>query len=524
MLMEVGAMEGALVLIIISVGFLSLVLAFFFLYDRFGPRYHPLELSQDQLNLFQQNRERARVREEARSVIPMGTPLYQQGGLFGGGFRVYGNCVQARFGFPVQRMVPPLHPLGTVRMVLESRFNFIPFDRIHAIYPLEKVKVDGPARRGRPTLYGLQIETHDLLVAVIEFGEEPGKEFQSIQTAMSPAWYRLFRRKYPILGKEVEVDGGEVVIDMYRHRLLRAPEAPEVEGVPSIQGQGPVPLDVPLGDPHSHLPSLMDTMLEVDGTDFSEMDPGETEDVATWFDGILANMGVPTSVGRGPHLTLTTSEKELLDLIVDKVEEGESVLGRDLGHQGLYLRLGVALHGIDLSRSFDVVASAHVFTMEIRHVPDLERSLRFFERALKLNPNNVDTLRNKGLLLEEMGRSGEAEVCFDTIAELEPGGVEAWTQAARKRSALGLHQDAAAVASKAIELDALDRSAWFTMGEALQAMGRHPEALECFDKVIHIDPRYARAWMAKARSQQALGLIEEAETNSKMARELGLED
>ena len=209
---------------------------------------------------------------------------------------------------------------------------------------------------------------------------------------------------------------------------------------------------------------------------------------------------------------------------MEKVEEGDRARGGNLGDVALYLRLGVAVYGIDLSRKFDVVATAHVFTMEIRHVPDMAKSIRFFEQALILDPDNVDILRSMGAIFEEMERLDEAEACYDRLAELEPGGIEAWVRGARQRLALGLHEEAASMASRAIEIDALDRASWYTLGLALHGIGHHAEAVDCFDKAIHIDPRYAQAWLAKARSQEAMGLIEEARTNIKMAQELGLEE
>jgi tetratricopeptide (TPR) repeat protein len=46
-------------------------------------------------------------------------------------------------------------------------------------------------------------------------------------------------------------------------------------------------------------------------------------------------------------------------------------------------------------------------------------SIRVYDQAIKLDPNDADVWYNKGVALEKLGKYEEAEKCFAKFKELE---------------------------------------------------------------------------------------------------------
>lgn len=66
-----------------------------------------------------------------------------------------------------------------------------------------------------------------------------------------------------------------------------------------------------------------------------------------------------------------------------------------------------------------------------------EVALRFFDRALKLNPNSVPALFNFGVTLQRFGERGLAEQCYNGVISLEPQHALAYFHRAIVRAWLG---------------------------------------------------------------------------------------
>ena len=49
-----------------------------------------------------------------------------------------------------------------------------------------------------------------------------------------------------------------------------------------------------------------------------------------------------------------------------------------------------------------------------------QKALQSFNKALELDPNNVEAWYNKGRVLEDIGKDQEALKCFNKALELDP--------------------------------------------------------------------------------------------------------
>jgi tetratricopeptide (TPR) repeat protein len=374
----------------------------------------------------------------------------------------------------------------------------------------------------------MQMETRDLRVAVLEYGLDPGRTETAFTQAFGPFWRRLYHHDDPVAsaseGASRAVDDPNALGAAYLHKLLRGPRrgkvaaarplpAREVELMPTYQ-QVPVQ---PLG-------SIALDLAYLDESDVTAMDEAEITSLARWMDDLLVQMRVPSSIEEGAWLDLTTSEKELVDLMIDRLNEAEAHLGKPVKVPKLYLRLGNVLDKVDLSREYDVPTAMAVYTMEIREPQGSERILALFERAIRLDPEDPEAWRNKARALEDEGRDEEAAICYQRLMELGsiPEDDPRWE--ARKLISLGRYDEAFTHCAQAVELDPLDREAWYNMGMVLHNMGRLEEALDCYTNAIEINPRFARAWFAKGRAQESMGRSREARRSYEQAFRAGYGD
>ncbi len=79
-------------------------------------------------------------------------------------------------------------------------------------------------------------------------------------------------------------------------------------------------------------------------------------------------------------------------------------------------------------------------------------ALQAFDKAIELNPKNVDSWIRKGLILYLQDKNNEALQAFDKAIELDPRNAEAWGKKALVLIYLGKHEEASEASNMANEL------------------------------------------------------------------------
>ena len=102
------------------------------------------------------------------------------------------------------------------------------------------------------------------------------------------------------------------------------------------------------------------------------------------------------------------------------------------------------------------------------------KNARFFDKALEINPNDFDTLYDKGDALARLGKPEEAVASFDMV------GITL--------TKLGKHEEAVASFDKALEINPNNMKTLSNKGVALARLGKHEESVASFDKALEINP------------------------------------
>ncbi len=139
-----------------------------------------------------------------------------------------------------------------------------------------------------------------------------------------------------------------------------------------------------------------------------------------------------------------------------------------------------------------------------------DEALKYYDEALKAQPNNIRALFNKGVMLHMIGKPGEAVQYYDKYLEINPYDPEAWSNKGMALRRMGKVQEAIRAYEKGIELNPDDATLWSNKGIALRSLGRVDEAIACYERALNLDPNDAGIWSNKGVALQSVGRLKEA--------------
>ncbi len=139
-----------------------------------------------------------------------------------------------------------------------------------------------------------------------------------------------------------------------------------------------------------------------------------------------------------------------------------------------------------------------------------QEALKYFDEALRIQPNNLKALFNKAVMLQMLGRHAEAIKYYDEYLKINPYDPEAWSNKGMALRRMGRVDEAIRCYEKGIDLNPEDATLWSNKGIALRSMGRVDEAIKCYDRALEIDPNDAGIWSNKGVALQSVGRLEEA--------------
>ena len=144
---------------------------------------------------------------------------------------------------------------------------------------------------------------------------------------------------------------------------------------------------------------------------------------------------------------------------------------------------------------------------------DLRRfddALASFDRVLRLKPDNAEAHSGRGNTLKELGRYDEALADYDRALALRPDYAQAHSNRASALHALSLFEDALAACDRALALQADFAGALSNRGNALKELGRYEAAIESYDRAIALQPAFAEAHSNRGNALHELHRFEDA--------------
>ena len=122
----------------------------------------------------------------------------------------------------------------------------------------------------------------------------------------------------------------------------------------------------------------------------------------------------------------------------------------------------------------------------------LEDAVIVFEQALRIDPNNVETLMKLGYAKFHLDDHNEALKVYDKILDIDVTNPEAWNLKGLVHYEQKNYSKALDSAEKAIESDPTYGMAWYNKACFLSLLNQVPESLESLKRSIEIDVKNAR--------------------------------
>lgn len=137
-------------------------------------------------------------------------------------------------------------------------------------------------------------------------------------------------------------------------------------------------------------------------------------------------------------------------------------------------------------------------------------AIECYDKALKINPNNVKAWNNKAFALHNLNRLDEAIECYDKSLEIDPNFISSLRNKAFALRTLNRLDEAIECYDKVLKIDPNDFGVWNNKAFSLHELNRSYEAIECYDKALKINPNYFEAWANKGFTLESLGRLDEA--------------
>ena len=125
---------------------------------------------------------------------------------------------------------------------------------------------------------------------------------------------------------------------------------------------------------------------------------------------------------------------------------------------------------------------------------DIERAIKFFKAAVKINPDFLDARYNLAYAFNLAGMHQEAMAHYEKILKAKPNHLNAQLNYANTLNLLGRHSDALERCSQIIRLVPNSAPAYANRAYALKQLKRFDDAVADCDTAISLDPGYAEAY------------------------------
>jgi predicted O-linked N-acetylglucosamine transferase (SPINDLY family) len=124
----------------------------------------------------------------------------------------------------------------------------------------------------------------------------------------------------------------------------------------------------------------------------------------------------------------------------------------------------------------------------------MEEALAAYGQAIKLRPDYADAVNNAGIVLQELGRAGQAVDLYRRLLERMPAHADAWNNMGAAYLAQGRPEEARAAFEQALIHKPDFAEAFYNLGNAGRELGHLSEAIAAYRNALRHRPNYADAF------------------------------
>lgn len=121
-------------------------------------------------------------------------------------------------------------------------------------------------------------------------------------------------------------------------------------------------------------------------------------------------------------------------------------------------------------------------------------AIQYFERALQLDPNSVDTIFQLGNVSKAMGLFDVAIKWYDIAHQVRPDSIEISFNRANALQMAGRENEALEAFAAVAPYMPNDEKLWNSVGLLFQQMAQTVDAIDALEKAVALKPNYYEAW------------------------------
>jgi formylglycine-generating enzyme required for sulfatase activity/Flp pilus assembly protein TadD len=160
-----------------------------------------------------------------------------------------------------------------------------------------------------------------------------------------------------------------------------------------------------------------------------------------------------------------------------------------------------------------------------RHgIGQTEQALSDFYKAIELDAYNAGTYQMMGVVFADAGKDQQSLKVFNTVVELDPDYPGIYFQRGLAHVFLDNLDEAISDLNRAIVYNPWSPTAYYARGSAYALNEQYDRAIEDFSSAIERNPEYGDAYMARSQIYHELGNMDQAESDSIHAAQLGIDE
>jgi len=116
---------------------------------------------------------------------------------------------------------------------------------------------------------------------------------------------------------------------------------------------------------------------------------------------------------------------------------------------------------------------------------------KYYDNAVRLNPENAEIWTNKGMAYGRLGNRKEGElaiIAFDEALKIDPDNVDSLIWKANVCWYIDREQEGIELINHALRINPSNADAWSKKGDLLQSLKRYQEASEAYNEALEIEP------------------------------------
>ena len=230
---------------------------------------------------------------------------------------------------------------------------------------------------------------------------------------------------------------------------------------------------------------------------------------------IMMHLGVPLEMDDEINMKFSNDDIEQLTSIIKKIEEfEEKEESENVGYIDTYIRIGNLFWIAGMNNIMDVAGKSWA---ENKKKYCFEKALKYYDKSLQMKERKAvkekeiqAALKNKALLLQQLGRYEDSSPYIDQLLKTRPKDYLPWNCKGLIFYHSKEYENAVKCYDKALEIDGEKARVWKNKADALVKNDDLKAALKCYDTSLELKGDYIDALIAKGDVLAKLGDVEKA--------------